>query len=78
MTLQRWTAAGIIEYFVQNPKGKIKISEADMNNWLLNTENKITIPPKKVHHVAFEKKGGGIWEGSLFSSEKAEKGLRFK
>lgn len=79
MVIKRWSAAGIITEFIQHPKGKITMSAADMNSWLLNTENTVTIPPNS-YVVIFEKKNGGFWEASLQYDHavKVERGLRFK
>lgn len=68
MSTKRWTVSTIVEEFVKNPKAKILITDADMNNWLNNTDNIITIAPN-AYNVFFEKKGGGMWEGYLKSAE---------
>lgn len=80
MSTQRWSAVGIIDYFVKHPKGTIFISTADMNSWLLNTENVVTIPPNSYTVVFKKSNSSGVWEGKLQfdHSVTVERGLRFK
>lgn len=79
MPLQRWSVAMLMAEFIKDQKATIHLVEADMNNWLLNTDNTIVIKPN-AYSVFFKKLGGGVWEASLQfdHSVRVERGLRFK
>lgn len=79
MPLKTWSAAGIITAFVQEPQRGILMTTADMNSWLLNTENTVTIPPN-VYIVVFQKRGQDVWQASLKFDYtlKIDRRLRFK
>jgi hypothetical protein len=61
---ERWVASSIIEYFIKNPYGKIKMSTADKNSWLINTNNTVTIN-KVIYPITFRELGGGLWQATI-------------
>jgi hypothetical protein len=60
----RWSASAIITYFIESPKGTIKMNTADKNSWLRNTSNTITIG-KMEHKVIFKPIDNSMYEASL-------------
>lgn len=60
----RYYPSQIVDYFVRHPQGHIFMSDADKNNWLLNTDNTIIVN-RRSYSVDFKEVRSGIWEAHL-------------
>lgn len=62
--LQRWPVASIVEFFLKNPKGTIRMTTTDKTDWLSNTNNTLTIA-RREYKLSFKEISKGVHEASL-------------